>query len=130
MSTKKKYGVDPRAKAAAECYIALESAQSSIRILIGVPDAMRAARYTTDESKDKTLQVQVRREVERIKRDNVDPAPMLVIGVGCRLYLVTETVRYRENIATLEAELGMSSLLSCDVIIVVVFVFFVLLFNR
>lgn len=98
--------------------------------LIGVPDAMRAARYTTDESKDKTLQVQVRREVERIKRDNVDPAPMLVIGVGCRLYLVTETVRYRENIATLEAELGMSSLLSCDVIIVVVFVFFVLLFNR
>ena len=37
---------------------------------------MRAARYTTDESKDKTLQVQVRREVERIKRDNVDPAPL------------------------------------------------------
>ena len=73
MSTKKKYGVDSRAKAAAECYIALESAQSSISILIGVPDAMRAARYTTDESKDKTLQVQVRREVERIKRDNVDP---------------------------------------------------------
>ena len=33
---------------------------------------MRAARYTTDESKDKTLQVQVR----RIKRDNVDPAPL------------------------------------------------------
>jgi hypothetical protein len=56
MSTKKKYGVDPRAKAAAECYIALESAQSSISISIGVPDAMRAARYTTDESKDKTLQ--------------------------------------------------------------------------
>ena len=49
MSTKKKYGVDSRAKAAAECYIALESAQSSISILIGVPDAMRAARYTTDE---------------------------------------------------------------------------------
>ena len=73
MSTKKKYGVDSRAKAAVECYIALESAQSSISILIGVPDAMRAARYTTDESKDKTLQVQVRREVERIKRDNVDP---------------------------------------------------------
>jgi hypothetical protein len=76
MSTKKKYGVDSRAKAAAECYIALESAQSSISILIGVPDAMRTARYTTDESKDKTLQVQVRREVERIKRDNVDPAPL------------------------------------------------------
>ena len=73
MSTKKKCGVDSRAKAAAECYIALESAQSSISILIDVPDAMRAARYTTDESKDKTLQVQVRREVERIKRDNVDP---------------------------------------------------------
>ena len=36
---------------------------------------------------------------------------MLVIGVGCGLYLVTETVRYRDNIATLEAELGMSSLL-------------------
>ena len=50
MSTKKKYGVDPRAKAAAECYIALESAQSSISISIGVPDAMRAARYTTDEN--------------------------------------------------------------------------------
>ena len=76
MSTKKKYGVDPRAKAAAECYIALESAQSSISISIGVPDAMRAARYTTDEAKDKTLQVQVRREVERIKRDNVDPASL------------------------------------------------------
>ena len=73
MSIKKKCGVDSRAKAAAECYIALESAQSSISILIDVPDAMRAARYTTDESKDKTLQVQVRREVERIKRDNVDP---------------------------------------------------------
>ncbi len=37
---------------------------------------------------------------------------MLVIGVGCGLYLVTETVCYRDNIATLEAELGMSSLLS------------------
>jgi hypothetical protein len=49
MSTKKKCGVDSRAKAAAECYIALESAQSSISILIDVPDAMRAARYTTDE---------------------------------------------------------------------------------
>ena len=34
---------------------------------------------------------------------------MLVIGVGCGVYLVTETVRYRDNIATLEAELGMSS---------------------
>jgi hypothetical protein len=73
MSTKKKYGDDSRAKAAAECYIALESAQASISILIGVPDSMRAARYTTNESKDKTLQVQVRCEVERIKRDNVDP---------------------------------------------------------
>jgi hypothetical protein len=37
---------------------------------------MRAVRYTTDESKDKTLQVQDRREVERIKRDNVAPAPL------------------------------------------------------
>ena len=37
---------------------------------------------------------------------------MLVIGVGCGLYLVTETVCYRDNIATLEAESGMSSLLS------------------
>ena len=41
MSTKKKYGVDSRAKAAAECYIALESAQSSISILIGVPDGSK-----------------------------------------------------------------------------------------
>jgi hypothetical protein len=76
MSTKKKYSVDPRARAAAEVYIALESAQSSISILIGVPDAMRAARYTTDEAKDKTLQAQVCQEVERIKRENVDPAPI------------------------------------------------------
>jgi hypothetical protein len=37
---------------------------------------MRAARYTTDEAKDKTLPSQVRREVERIKRDNEDPAPL------------------------------------------------------
>jgi hypothetical protein len=36
---------------------------------------------------------------------------MLVISVGCGLYLVTETVRYRDNIATLETELVMSSLL-------------------
>jgi hypothetical protein len=76
MSTKKKYSADPCARAAAEVYIALESAQSSISISIGVPDAMRAARYTTDEAKDETLQAQVRREVERIKRENVDPAPL------------------------------------------------------
>jgi hypothetical protein len=78
MSTKKKYSVDPRARAAGEVYIALESAQILISISIGVPDAMRAARYTTDEAKDKTLQAQVRRdrEVERIKRENVDPAPL------------------------------------------------------
>ena len=44
MSTKKKYGVDSRAKAAAECYIALESAQSSISILIGVPDAYEGSK--------------------------------------------------------------------------------------
>ena len=52
MSTKKKYGVDSRAKAAAECYIALESAQSSISILIGVPDGSKVYHH---ESKDKTL---------------------------------------------------------------------------
>jgi hypothetical protein len=67
MSTKKKYGVDSRAKAAAKCYIALESAQSSISILIGVPDAMRAARYTIEKSKDKTLQVQVVERLNELK---------------------------------------------------------------
>ena len=47
-----------------------------ISISIGVPDAIRAVRYTADEAKDKTLQAQVRRDVERIKRENVDPAPL------------------------------------------------------
>ena len=63
-SKRKEYHVDDRSKKAATFFVACKPNQAT---RVKIPDAMRAKGYSDVEATNRTLQMQVRREVEKIK---------------------------------------------------------------
>jgi hypothetical protein len=62
MSTRKEYGVDKRAQAAAQFYV---ECNKNPNTKLKIPAAMRAKGYSDDDAADRTLQAQVRRAAEK-----------------------------------------------------------------
>jgi hypothetical protein len=71
---KKEYPVDRRAAKAAKFFLICKS-HIDPDMRIKIPAVMMAKGYSNKESKNRTLQMQVRREVEKIR--GLDPPPAL-----------------------------------------------------
>ena len=70
LSKRKDYHVDHRAAKAAKFFLMCKS-HINPDMRIKIPAAMMAKEYSDKESKNRTLQMQVRREVEKIR--GLDP---------------------------------------------------------
>jgi len=72
MSTRKEYGVDKRAQAAAQFYVGCNMNPNT---KLKIPAAMRAKGYSDDDAADRTLQAQVRRRraAERLRQSKPPP---------------------------------------------------------
>jgi hypothetical protein len=77
MSSRKEYGVDKRAQAAAQFYV---ECNKNPNTKLKIPAAMRAKGYSDDDASNRTLQAQVRRAAEKIETEQATasvtpPAP-------------------------------------------------------
>ncbi len=84
---RREYHVDCRAKKAATFFVACEP-NTATRVKI--PDAMRIRGYSQSEAADRALQMQVRREAEKIKGEAIPgPPPPEAAAVSALLSLST-----------------------------------------
>jgi hypothetical protein len=85
-SKRREYHVDRRAKKAALFFLACD-ANPDTRVNI-IPDSMRIKRYSISEAADRSLQQQVRREVNKIKGEAV-PGPSAPVAAASASALIT-----------------------------------------
>jgi hypothetical protein len=84
-SIRKEYHVDDRSKKAATFFVACEPNQAT---RVKISDAMRAKGYSDVEATNRTMQNQVRREVEKIKGE-AGPDPPALAAASSLLALAT-----------------------------------------
>ena len=84
-SKRREYHVDCRAKKAANFFVACD-ANPNTRVKI--PDAMRIKGYSISEAADRSLQMQVRREADKIKAEAV-PGPSAPAAAAAASALIT-----------------------------------------
>jgi hypothetical protein len=98
-SKRKEYHVDDHSKKAATFFVACEPNQAT---RVKIPDAMRAKGNTDVEATNRTLQMQVRHEVEKIKGE-AGPDPPALAAASSLLALATVATMARPALQTISA---------------------------
>ena len=80
----RKNGVDARAKKAAQLFVACEGNPDPSGRL-SIPDVMRLRGYSHDEAINRTLQMQVRREVEKLRGNASTSAPAVLFAANAMI---------------------------------------------
>ena len=86
----RKNGADARAKKAAQLFVVCEGNPDPTGRLI-IPDVMRLRGYSGDEVVNRTLQMQVRREVETLKGNVSTSASAVLSAAGAMVALSSVT---------------------------------------
>ena len=87
----RKNGADAHAKKAAQLFVACEGNPDPTGRL-SIPDVMRLRGYSHDEAVNRTLQMQVRREVEQLKGNASTSAPAVLSAANAMITLASTTV--------------------------------------
>ena len=98
----RKNGADARAKKAAQLFVVCEGNPNPTGRL-SIPDVMRLRGYSGDEVVNRTLQMQVRREVETLKGNVSTSASAVLSAAGAMVALSSVTWQ-----AGLRSELSLS----------------------
>ena len=98
----RKNGADARAKKAAQLFMACEGNPDPTGRL-SIPDVMRLRGYSHDEAINRTLQMQVRREVEKLRGNASTSAPAVLSAANAMITLASATVT-RTALASISPE--------------------------
>ena len=98
----RKNGADARAKKAAQLFVACEGNPDPSGRL-SIPEVMRLRGYSHDEAINRTLQMQVRREVEKLRGNASTSVPAVLSAANAMITLASTTVT-RTALASISPE--------------------------
>jgi len=103
-SGKRKNGADARAKKAALLFVACERNPDPTGRL-SIPNVLRVKGYSEDETVNRTLQMQVRREVKKLKgNSSASAAATAMIMLSTTMTTITTTTSTATTISTISSE--------------------------
>ena len=105
----RKNGADAPAKKAAQLFLVCEGNSDPTRRL-SIPDVMRLRGYSQDEAVNRTLQMQVRREVKKLKGNVSNSASAVLPAANVMVALFSTTVTRLASISPEESNDGTSTL--------------------